>query len=704
MSLRSRGWIGVALLLASAALFNLPSHAAGTLADPVVVIPPMKVGDKGAYDLTGAYPWVGESGTRRWYTFEVGASQLHVDADGRFRPSIRMDLAAFAPTRSGGQIVLHAHPRVEFVAMGDLSLVARVASEQDNHGLGATGSLWAQSNSSHWSMRFDDPQRWENGAWLPCGLLNLRQGREVAPTTLLPARMCELGGRQAVAMDKVEWRLIPDKPGFERFEAIPGPEVPARLLQLRFANKVPYPVEIVWKNVTGSGFRADLVAFKAGKELPVLLPEPEPMEPLTFAPARPWGPDDAGSGLEFPPSAAWQRGRDDPSGLKLREFVDGSGGRVVAALLRTVERQESQVSYQWDFMVSNGRAMFLACIPQVGPIRYADFGEVLWEPKALAESHLKYVGEYCGGWGLKPLDPSCIPESLPTVASMNLRWRYLSEPSSPQGLEFFGSCEWGVDLRVGLGRVRSLSVALNGTRPEQRESSRSDLLEFDGAGRMTAWEKYRNSVASVGPLIVNQNPTGGSGDTVLFSTPGTFAPATDWVKLLAVGGGTALLLLGLAVLLKGPLVSMFSRVERPAALEQRSRRRIMDAVGANPGVHLRQLVRITGLARGTVAHHLRKLILTEHLVAVAGRGYTCYFVADATVPLRSAAPILKAELARRILSLVRQEPGLSEAQLASRLNVTRQAVNHHARRLERAGGLVRGRSDGRARFYLVDAR
>src|SRR6267142_1664262 len=86
---------------------------------------------------------------------------------------------------------------------------------------------------------------------------------------------------------------------------------------------------------------------------------------------------------------------------------------------------------------------------------------------------------------------------------------------------------------------------------------------------------------------------------------------------------------------------------------------IMNAINKCPGIHLRELIRRTGLKEGDLRHHLRVLIRSSQLVKVHIRHRTCYF--DRSQRQRPTADV--PPLDNQIWQTVRQFQGISCALL-----------------------------------------
>jgi DNA-binding IclR family transcriptional regulator len=125
----------------------------------------------------------------------------------------------------------------------------------------------------------------------------------------------------------------------------------------------------------------------------------------------------------------------------------------------------------------------------------------------------------------------------------------------------------------------------------------------------------------------------------------------------------------------------------------------MDLVTANPGIHLMEIVRRTGISKSNVQHHLATLVRLGLLTEVQGPRFTCYHATgQVDQRIARAAPYLKPEGARLILDALRAGTGMSLRDLAERTHLAAPTVHYHLQRLEQAG-LATARRDGRSPLW-----
>jgi predicted transcriptional regulator len=171
-------------------------------------------------------------------------------------------------------------------------------------------------------------------------------------------------------------------------------------------------------------------------------------------------------------------------------------------------------------------------------------------------------------------------------------------------------------------------------------------------------------------------------------------PTRGQPPALAVGGA-ALAVAFLAMAAKLALAPLFTRLRSSRLLEHPVRARLHEAVLAEPGIHYLRLQERTGVPRGTLDHHLRKLVEGGILHREQGQGFVCYFAGVPDADALAAAPALKSEAARTLLRLIHGRPGTTAQHLAQELGVQPSSVAHHIDRMVQAGLVERVRA-GRA--------
>lgn len=172
------------------------------------------------------------------------------------------------------------------------------------------------------------------------------------------------------------------------------------------------------------------------------------------------------------------------------------------------------------------------------------------------------------------------------------------------------------------------------------------------------------------------------------------------VEAPAVAGLTLLALLLALAAHAGFVAVAYSRLRQSDLLDHPARRRVFDLVAAQPGIHLQAILDATGTTRGITLYHLNVLERGNLLAHVSLRKFRRYYLSG-TVPFREmrARAELEGGRVRTFYDIVRQEPGITLAELARRMNVSPPAAHKAVQRLCDVG-LVEKRAEGRVVHIL----
>lgn len=186
-------------------------------------------------------------------------------------------------------------------------------------------------------------------------------------------------------------------------------------------------------------------------------------------------------------------------------------------------------------------------------------------------------------------------------------------------------------------------------------------------------EKYELNVTLKKVSAGKQPPSGGGADytiigAVIFLFPLLF--------VLAVGLITFVL---------------YSKLKRDRILSHEVRNRIYTFIKENPGSHYRGMLEALNLKMGVLTHHLHTLEREEFIRSVENGIYRKYYPAGTVIEILPPLSIAQ----QKILQIIRENPGISQSEIATALSTRRMFVNYHVKRL-REYGLITVQVNGRA--------
>lgn len=155
--------------------------------------------------------------------------------------------------------------------------------------------------------------------------------------------------------------------------------------------------------------------------------------------------------------------------------------------------------------------------------------------------------------------------------------------------------------------------------------------------------------------------------------------------------------------LKVLVAPLYTRLSRDEILDNDARRRILEAVRSEPGIHFRGLQRRVDVGRGILEHHLDKLVEAGYLAEQSADSYRCYFPnGEVDRRVMEVADRLRADGARAVLQAVTRRPGASLTELAETANISSSTVGYHLDKLVEAGLVTKSRHGGRLAVDLTD--
>lgn len=408
----------------------------------------------------------------------------------------------------------------------------------------------------------------------------------------------------------------------------------------------------------------------------------------------------------FPPEAAYQAAYDHPTNSAFRQWADANPGHTVIGIRfydGSATGLQGETKYEWRMELRSEHARGDLEVHRT-VVRTADGQEV----PALDEY-------WFDGWS-DTNEEFPLPSTHPSVKDLADRWAsYL-----PAGMTVRPTDYWFEEeqdawvLRAETWEEEStVPLVYAGDYKDHREDG---WVAFDAAGNLLGMDYWRHSTESTQETIVDDapSPTPNPEASDEPPAPTVLAARTDapWVAptpVQAAGAAGVAVATGFLVYLwpalKGlPFFGLFSRLRRPELLGHPSRKKTMDVIEADPGIHFQEILRRTGLSNGNLVHHLRKLHQAGMVSEAKTGGYTCYFAArHADRRTMKAAPVLRSDAARSMLDAINDHPGVNAKDLAARLGLGSSTVHYHLKRLE-AVGLTQAKKEGRTMaFFPTDS-
>lgn len=496
-------------------------------------------------------------------------------------------------------------------------------------------------------------------------------------------------------------------------------------LQVWYQSGTPFPLRVVasmsevvdpaW--VMGRLFTLDRVAWARGEtdyatHGPVVASAPVDLVPLV--PGLMF--DDAGLDPELPLERAYQTAYDAPrtsaaTGIRppndpyqpqpaVREWLADHPDGYLAVAQHFLGWGWSEQYPGWALLWVDGSSWLGKVVvydSSVGDESHVFMPEQL--PKRLTVADWRISDEVAAAWLATFPSRDRLPTVMPSAAAVTERFHAFV---SPADLSYFGfrfhcgeACLRGAPAQahVSVGHTNS---SFNPSTSATGGSSTTDGLTIGGDGFVVTRSRYTREavpVLGLGAPSKEETPPAGAtrGSAGVWAMPSGPAAATG-ISFVAVLAGA--LYYFWPAIKGGAGLGLFSRIEPSSVLDLPTRRRVHDAIVAEPGIHFMALARKADVGRSALDHHLRRLVAADLVVVRKTPGYTCYFAKGAVDrKLAETAPALRSEGSRAVFDAVRAEPGLSCRELARRLGRSPSTVNYHLQRLREAG-LVFGAGAG----------
>jgi parallel beta-helix repeat protein len=182
-------------------------------------------------------------------------------------------------------------------------------------------------------------------------------------------------------------------------------------------------------------------------------------------------------------------------------------------------------------------------------------------------------------------------------------------------------------------------------------------------------------------------------------------PVFPWALVMVIGFFAALGLGGLGIeIMKYGLLSLFlplySRIKKEKLLDQPTRYKIHGYIIGNPGAHFGLIKQELGIPNGQVLYHLKRL-MKAHLIYSKEDGIRKRFY-PVGFPKQNTDRHYFTTIQEKILSIVKDNSGISQKKVASKMGISRQVAGYHLTKMEQQGAIVKELVGRENRYYLQD--
>ncbi|MFO7618845.1 MAG: winged helix-turn-helix transcriptional regulator, partial [Thermoplasmata archaeon] len=178
---------------------------------------------------------------------------------------------------------------------------------------------------------------------------------------------------------------------------------------------------------------------------------------------------------------------------------------------------------------------------------------------------------------------------------------------------------------------------------------------------------------------------------------------TSKVSYIGITGLIAVIIIGSTEAGKCGLIKLFflplySRLKKDDLLDHFVRGQIYGYIMSHPGEHYNHIKLKLDVTNGTLSHHLRALEFQGYIKSQRDGTYKRFYPTDMKVPRTKGIKLSDLQLG--ILDAIRQCPGISQKEIATREGISQQSVSYNLSLLERMGVLDSSRDGVRKKYYL----
>lgn len=487
-----------------------------------------------------------------------------------------------------------------------------------------------------------------------------------------------------------------------------GHESGAHNMRLWFAADVPYPVRMVVPTLIVDNVGIQLL-YEMTEFTPGQLADGTAVPVQMTAQRQVTGPDATNVQHPFPLVDALAAARDDDDDAGTREFLASHPEAAMDEARFVRLRDGDLLQERWAFtLVAGGDALHVTATKGAppDPPLIDPSGLPAGIPPGVLPTDDGVLVRSQSGSSAGRIAPANMEAALPKVADLLAAWSADGGSGGTPSWAFHlqgGGATW-----VAAGQAEAVTTR-SGPNDEGTTTLAYSFIGTDAAGSLRFAEESPGRYVVPGTRSAEEVGAGYDPDNDPdWRDPSSFAlasvgfwsfPESETAATVSVAATTVGVLAYLFLPAKFGALGLFSRIGSDQVLEHPLRAQIAQLVEAEPGIHFQELVRRLDAGRGTMEHHLRKLVAANVLSMQVSQGFNCFFPkGKVDRHLMAAAPVLKSDGARQVLQAIQAQPGRAAQDIAAAIGLTPSTVNYHLKRLV-SSGLVSHERQGR--FILL---
>lgn len=153
-----------------------------------------------------------------------------------------------------------------------------------------------------------------------------------------------------------------------------------------------------------------------------------------------------------------------------------------------------------------------------------------------------------------------------------------------------------------------------------------------------------------------------------------------------------------------PILSGYKKIDSSNILENMNRDRLYCFIKSFPGSYFSEIIKATGLNRGTVEYHLEMMKAEDIIVFCKTDGKKRYFLNHSTYKEEEQLVIasLKNDVHRRIILAILNNQNINHKTLTERIGVSGPTITQHIKHLKEKG-IVKAKTQGWYTTYSIDS-